>query len=212
MKKTLLALVVMISGCASVQMEQLSGTVSYREGMALPPESEVRVALEDVSKADAASRVLAEQVLHTTTAVPIPFSLSYDAAAIEPGKRYALVAQIRDRGAALLWRTDTSLNPFAPDVRRDNIALLLKRVGGRNKPLPAWHYRCDDMDFTFAPGIDEEHARLYFDNRHFKLKHVPSASGARYEGEGLMFWTKGRDAMLNVGGKNYEGCTGEPQE
>lgn len=201
---------VVLSGCASVQMEELRGTVSYRERMALPPEAEVRVAIEDVSKADAASQVVAEQVIHPATQVPIPFVLGYDANAIAARNRYALVAEIRDRDNTLLWRTDTALNPFAADVQQDDINLLLKRVGGKNKPLPTWHYRCDDVTFTFAPGIDEN-ARLYFDNRTYQLKRVPSASGARYEGEGLMFWSKGRDGMLNVGGKTYEGCTGEAQ-
>lgn len=211
MKRHLLTLfAIVLSGCTSVRMEELRGTVAYRERMALPPEAEVRVAIEDVSKADAASQVVAEQIIHSSTQVPIPFVIGYDANGIVAGNRYALVAEIRDRDNTTLWRTDTALNPFAADVQQDNIALVLKRVGGKNKPLPTWHYRCDDVEFTFAPGIDEN-ARLHFDNRTYQLKRVPSASGARYEGEGLMFWSKGPDGMLNVGRKTYEGCTGEAQ-
>ena len=48
-----LGLMVLLSGCASVQLAQLSGHVTYRERIALPPETELRVALEDVSVADA---------------------------------------------------------------------------------------------------------------------------------------------------------------
>lgn len=206
----LLGFAIWLSGCASVQMAHLSGTVTYRERMALPPEAEVRVALEDISIADAAAGLVAEQIIHPTTQVPIAFALGYDANAIDHKRRYALTAEIRDRGNQLLWRSDKMLNPFVADVNPEAIALTLKRVGGKDKPLPTWHYRCDDVDFTFAPG-DDENARLYFDNKTYQVKRIPSASGARYEGEGVMFWSKGRDGMLSVGGKSYEGCTGEPQ-
>ena len=210
MKRYCLAIcAVILSGCAGVRMDTLSGTVTYRERIALPPEAEVRVTLEDVTDADAANPVVAEQIIHPRTQVPIPFALTYDANAVDAQHRYALSAEISDRGAPL-WRTKTAVNPFASDVKRDAIELPVKRIGGKHKPLPTWHYRCDDVEFTFVPGIFDN-ARLSFNNRTYKLKHVPSASGARYEGEGLMFWSKGRDAILNVGGRSFEGCTGEPQ-
>ena len=212
----------LLTGCATVQMQQLNGTVSYRERIALPAETEVRVALEDVTVADKSARLVAEQIIrpstHSTQQVPISFSLNYDARAIEPKHQYRLVADIRDAANRELWSTteadkesDTApINPFASTHRPGPIEIILKRVGESDKPLSSWHYRCDDIDFTFAPGNDDK-AGLYFDNRMYKVKRVPSASGARYEGDGAMFWSKGRDGMLSLGGKNYEGCTGEPQ-
>lgn len=204
-----------VAGCASLPMAQLNGTVSYRERIALPPEAQIRVAIEDISKADSSSLVVAEQIIHPSTQVPVPFAIRYDAHAISAGKHYALVAEIRDVANGLLWRTDKVIDPFASKTGTDktgmdSIDLVLKRVGGKNKPLAPWHYRCDDVDFTFAPGNGET-ARLFFNQRHYKVKQVPSASGARYEGEGVMFWSKGRDGMLSIGGKSYEGCSGEPQ-
>lgn len=210
-----LGLMVLLSGCASVQMSQLSGNVTYRERIALPPETELRVALEDVSVADAPVKLVAEQLIHPATQVPIPFALTYDSRAIEPKNRYQLIAEIRNSANQLLWRSKDPVDPFAADLSKkitalNNIELLVKRVGGADKPLPTWHYQCDDVDFTFVPGSDDN-AGLYFDNRHYQVKHVPSGSGARYEGEGVMFWSKGHDGMLSVGGKTYAGCTGEPQ-
>ncbi|MET0378888.1 MAG: YbaY family lipoprotein [Spongiibacteraceae bacterium] len=205
-----LGLIVLLSGCASVQMSQLSGNVSYRERIALPPEAELRIALEDVSIADAPPRLVAEQLIRPTTQVPIPFALTYDARAIEADHRYRLIGEIRNSANQLLWRTKDPADPFAKAGASNAIELVLKRVGGIDKPLPTWHYRCDDVDFTFVPGSDDN-AGLYFDNRHYQVKHVPSGSGARYEGGGVMFWSKGRDGVLSVGGKTYAGCTGEPQ-
>jgi putative lipoprotein len=221
----------MLTGCASVQMEQLNGTVNYRERIALPAETEVRVALEDVTHADKPAKLVAEQVIHPSThsvqQVPIPFSLNYDGRAIEAKHQYRLVADIRDAANRELWRSteidvDTKsaadaapIDPFAISNKSSTnktgpIEIMLKRVGEADKPLPSWHYRCDDIDFTFVPGNDDK-AGLYFDNRMYKVKRVPSAAGARYEGDGAMFWSKGRDGMLSLGGKNYEGCTGESQ-
>ncbi len=210
-----LGLIVLLSGCTSVQMSQLDGNVTYRERIMLPPETELRVALEDISVADAPAKLVAEQLIHPTTQVPIPFALTYDTNAIEPKHRYRLVGEIRNSANQLLWRTKDPTDPFAADssgqkIALNNIDLLVKRVGGADKPLPTWHYQCDDVDFTFVPGSDDN-AGLYFDNRHYQVKHVPSGSGARYEGDGVMFWSKGRDGVLNVGGKTFAGCTGEPQ-
>lgn len=205
----LLGLALLATGCSTVQMAQLDGTVTYRERIALPPETELRVALEDVTADETVGRLVAEQVIHPNRQVPIPFSLSYDRRTIEAQNRYRLIAEIRNSGNQLLWRTRDAEDPFKKGDT-GNIELLVKRVGGPSQPLPTWHYRCDDADFTFVPGNDDN-AGLYFDNRHYEVKHVPSASGARYEGDGVMFWSKGRDGMLNVGGKTYAGCTGEPQ-
>lgn len=204
-----LALTLLMAGCTTMQPAQLQGSVNYRERIALPAEAEVRVALEELDAGGSPPRMVAEQSIEPKGQVPVPFALTYDRRAIEPQTRYQLSAEIRGSTSQLLWRSKDPVDPFATGTPA-NIELLVKRVGGIDKPLPTWHYRCDDVDFTFAPGSDDN-AGLYFDNRNYQVKRVPSASGARYEGEGVMFWSKGRDGMLNVGGKTFAGCNGEPQ-
>ena len=57
----------------------VTGTVTYREWLALPPNAVVRVALQDISLADALAIVLSEQLIVTGgRQVPIPFALDYD--------------------------------------------------------------------------------------------------------------------------------------
>lgn len=80
----------------------LSGDVSWRERMALPPGAVVEVRLLDVSRADAPARVLAETRIEDAVGSPVPFALSYDPAEITARGRYALRATIRD-GEALLF-------------------------------------------------------------------------------------------------------------
>lgn len=81
----------------------LSGTVTYRERIALPPGAVVEVSLLDVSLADAPSRTIARTRIVTRRQVPIPYRLRLNDAVVRPGRRYALRAEIRVRGQ--LWFT-----------------------------------------------------------------------------------------------------------
>jgi putative lipoprotein len=86
----------------------LNGTVTYTQRMALTPQAEVQVELRDVSVQDAASTLIAKQVIATPGQVPIPFSLEYDATKIRGGRTYAISARIVDRGQ-LQFITDTRI-------------------------------------------------------------------------------------------------------
>ena len=86
----------------------LNGTVTYTQRMALTPQAEVQVELRDVSAQDAASTLIAKQVIATPGQVPIPFSLEYDATKIRGGRTYAISARIVDRGQ-LQFVTDTRI-------------------------------------------------------------------------------------------------------
>lgn len=81
----------------------LTGTVTYRQRIALPPGSVITIQLQDVSKADAAAQIIASQTITTTGEnVPIPFTLAYDPAQIDPKHAYALSARITVTGQ-LRW-------------------------------------------------------------------------------------------------------------
>jgi putative lipoprotein len=86
----------------------LTGTVSYRQRLALTPQAEVQVELRDVSAQDAGSVLIAKQVIATPGQVPIPFSLEYDPTKIRGGRTYAISARIVDRGQ-LQFLTDTRI-------------------------------------------------------------------------------------------------------
>ena len=77
----------------------VSGTVTYRERMALPSGSILSVRLEDVSRQNAAAVLVAERTIPLAgQQVPIPFTLSYNAGAIKPNAQYAVRATIRAAG------------------------------------------------------------------------------------------------------------------
>ncbi|MCW4447065.1 YbaY family lipoprotein [Vibrio splendidus] len=85
----------------------ISGTVSYRERIALPENAVVTVTLEAISLADAPSTVIATQEFTTDgKQVPFAFELSYDNNKIKANHRYNMRATIHVDGK-LRFTTDT---------------------------------------------------------------------------------------------------------
>ena len=85
----------------------ISGTVSYRERIALPENAVVTVTLEDISLADAPSTVIATQEFTTDgKQVPFAFELSYDNDKIKANHRDNMRAAIHVDGK-LRFTTDT---------------------------------------------------------------------------------------------------------
>src|SRR6266498_4184990 len=97
-------------GCApnsqsSAEGGVVSGTVSYRERMALPPDAVIQVQLSDVSLQDAPAPVIAETTVEPEgRQVPLLFELRYDPKKIDPKRSYAVRAGIRS-GGQLLFTT-----------------------------------------------------------------------------------------------------------
>ncbi len=92
---------------AEVSMKTITGTVAYRERIALPPNAVVTVSLEDVSLADAPSKVLAKQSFESNgKQVPFAFELSYDTNTIQAKHIYSVRARI-DVDGKLRFISDT---------------------------------------------------------------------------------------------------------
>jgi uncharacterized lipoprotein YbaY/membrane-bound inhibitor of C-type lysozyme len=104
---------------------QVSGTVSYMQRVALPPNAVIQVQLLDVSLADAPSKVIGEQwITLGQRQVPVPFTINYDPAKIDERHSYSLSAKITVDGT-LRFISDQSY----PVITRGNPAradLLLR--------------------------------------------------------------------------------------
>jgi len=107
---------------------RVTGTLTYRERIALPAAAKIVVKLVDVSRADAPAIVLGEQTIAANgRQVPFAFSIPYDAAGIEANHVYAVQARIEVDGA-LRFITDQSY----PVITRDSpthVELVLKTTG-----------------------------------------------------------------------------------
>ena len=103
----------------------VTGTVIYRERIALPPDAVLRVQLRDVSLMDVAAVVIAEQVITPAHALPIPFVLHYDPNEIDERMTYSVFASIRS-GERLLFISDRSY-PVLTRGHSDRVDLVLKK-------------------------------------------------------------------------------------
>ena len=101
----------------------VTGTLTYRERIALPPDAVVLVQLRDVSLMDVAAKLISEQIINPEHSVPIPFSLSYVAEDIDERMTYAVFASIRS-GDRLLFITDRSYQVLTRG-NSDHIELIL---------------------------------------------------------------------------------------
>ncbi|MBM68810.1 MAG: hypothetical protein CME43_04980 [Haliea sp.] len=108
----------------------IEGSVLYRERMMLPPDAQLEIQLEDVSRADAPATVLAVVTQATATAPPWPFRISYDPTALDPRHRYGLRATVRHEGR-LMFTSDTFVDAFAEGAPE----IVLVRVP-RSAPAP----------------------------------------------------------------------------
>ncbi|MCE9832457.1 YbaY family lipoprotein [Vibrio diabolicus] len=144
MKKTLLLVTSLLFGAALVgcqtsqntemesaeaSMKTITGTVAYRERIALPPNAVVTVALEDVSLADAPAKVLAKQTFETEgKQVPLSFELNYDNNEIKPNHRYSVRARIEVDGK-LRFISDTYNGVITDEAQTHQLDIRL--VGTR---------------------------------------------------------------------------------
>lgn len=80
---------------------RVTGTVSYLQRVALPPDSDVIVQLRDISRLDTPSGILAEQRFTASSQVPLPFELIVEPGKIDPRMRYAVAARIQRNGKLL---------------------------------------------------------------------------------------------------------------
>lgn len=109
----------LFTGCGSPSSDKptVTGTVTYRQRIALPPDAVVNVTIEDVSRADAPADMIGQQIIETRgSQVPIPFAVPYDSNKIEENHSYNLRATIKDGSGKLLFTSDTAV----PVITRGN--------------------------------------------------------------------------------------------
>lgn len=109
----------------------VTGTVSYRERIALPPTAVVKLQLLDVSFADVAATVLDSLTLRPSEGkqVPYEFLLRYDPAQINARNTYAVQARILVDGKLLF--TTTQAYPVITHGNPLDVNIVLQQVGAK---------------------------------------------------------------------------------
>lgn len=138
---TLMSLAVLVLG-ACVPATQLTGTapataavtgtVTYRQRSALPPGAVVTVQLQDVSLADAPSKLLGEQqIAMDGNSVPVAYSVAYDPASIDPRNTYSVAARITTADGKLLFISDTTIPVITRDNPTQDVEIVVVPVPGQ---------------------------------------------------------------------------------
>ena len=101
-----------LAACATLMPSEapvsVTGNITYRERMALPPTAQVEIRLDDVSLMDAPSKTIAQQAFTADgRQVPFAFSLTVDQRRLDPRHSYAVAARITDASGKLMFITDT---------------------------------------------------------------------------------------------------------
>jgi uncharacterized lipoprotein YbaY len=108
----------------------LTGTVSYLQRIALPPDAVLDVQLQDVSLQDAPATVIAsERYISEGRQVPFPFELTYDLAGIDPKHTYAVAARITVDGK-LRWTNTQQYRVLTRGAPVTDIEVVVESVGG----------------------------------------------------------------------------------
>jgi len=119
---------------ANPVMAIVSGTATYLERMALPPDAVFEVRLEDVSRAGAAADILAETRVESPGNPPFAFTLSYDPARIDATHSYSIRARVL-HGDDLLFTSDTH-TPLPAGDSSAPLEILMVRAGAARMGAP----------------------------------------------------------------------------
>ncbi|MEJ2526173.1 MAG: YbaY family lipoprotein [Desulfuromonadales bacterium] len=153
----------------------IEGTVWYRERMATPPDAVVRVTLEEVSRMDMKSTLIAETNFAAQNSPPWSFRLAYDPEKLNERGRYVLRAQMKSQGRLLFTSTET-----IPAFANSPVNIMMSRVPSRtyqaetaiqpNASLFNTYWKLTDLMGEKAPlGINDKEVHLVLNSENVSV-------------------------------------------
>lgn len=124
-----------VGACAS-RSNAVTGTVSYRERLILPADSQVVVRLEDISKGQSYPKVVAEQRILPNSAGVTQFALPYTLNDVNPQATYVVNAWV-EQGGRILYRNAKLYAVLTKGSPTSNIHVELEQVAAMVVPAPA---------------------------------------------------------------------------
>ncbi|MGC9419107.1 MAG: META domain-containing protein [Rhodovulum sp.] len=191
---TALVLCALPLAAAAQDTRQISGSLAYRERIALPPDARMLVELRDDTGALVARRAAPTEGAQ----VPLPFAV-----AAPSGPALSLRAGLR-LGGAVRWLSQ----PVAIETGTDPVPLGMVPLRGVQPMGFAATFSCGEL--TADLGVVEGGARLRVGGRYLDLVPEPTASGAKYvapDDPETWIWTKGDAATLRLSGTSFPECT-----
>lgn len=129
--RVLLALMLaglLVSSCSSGGTS-VTGEITKKDRMAIPPDSVVTVELRDISLADAPAMVLASQVVEMDgNQLPAPYELPYDENEIDERNTYTVFSRI-ESGGRLIYITDTVYPVITNGAPTEDVMVFVVQTG-----------------------------------------------------------------------------------
>ncbi len=178
----------------------IKGALTYRERIALPPDS---VAVVELREAASVEALAAQRIPLAGKQVPIPFELSIHRAALASGQPYSVRGAIEQTGQVTWVSAAVAVDPQQATI--DLGMINLQSVQGGEPEALVW--RCGDQVVDTEQIGDK--LRLTVGDTHYNLRQVEVASGVQYvaiDDATTTFWSKGERARLTLKGQVYSGC------
>lgn len=157
-----------------VDMEKITGQVSFRERMMLPPNAVVTVMLEDVARMDVKADLISSTRFAAEGGPPWNFTLKYDPGKIKDKGRYGLRAKI-EAGGRLMFTSTEHIPAFGAPAG-EPVNIMLHRVSGK-KALQSDLSQAELTDtYWKLTEIDGEPAMLGADEKEVHLVLVSETS------------------------------------
>lgn len=181
----------------------ITGTIAYRERMALPPNAAIDVKLQDVSMQDTAAKTIGESVfVPAGKQVPIPFQISYNPADIHPANTYQVRATISVNGKLMF--TSTTAYPVITKGAPSQVAILLQQAppstAASGDKLRGTHWELIEVNGKpVAPGTGgkDAHLVLYKNSQLAGSTGCNNITGSYIAAEGGLQFTPGATTMMN---------------
>lgn len=135
------------AGSSASAQPSVSGTVAYRERVALPPDAAIDIKLQDVSQQDTSAKTVAESLFAPGgKQVPIPFQLSYNTSDINPTHAYQVRATISVNGKLMF--SSTTAYPVITQGAPSQVDIMLQQV--QAAPTTGGADKLSGTDWTLA--------------------------------------------------------------
>ncbi|MCP4360498.1 MAG: META domain-containing protein [Chloroflexi bacterium] len=111
-------------------LASLNGNVINDETITLPEGATANIMIQNASIADAPPEesLLGQQIINNPGQFPIPFSVTYDAAAVEEQMSYVLFARIEDAEGTLLFLNTQGQSVLTQGNPTDNVDVLVEEI------------------------------------------------------------------------------------
>ena len=172
----------------------------YLERIVLPPGSWLQAELFD----EQADELVGAQRIDEATAPPFDVQITVAADNWEPEGDYRLYLTLSMPDGSPRFSAELPVSATEPDL--GEVRLVAVDLHEVEREAVSWSgYRCGEVPLDFMAL--EDGALLVLPWADIELEQVVAASGARYAGSDVAFWTRGQDeAMLTLGDEDAQLC------